>query len=255
MRIKEYVPKDADVIILEADGLIDEAHGYGFSILKRFNDFNLKPSLVSIVDNAEVLYQLPKRPLIFSGGMTEVTADVDWVSEAKNFVSEVVVNNKNMVPNNRTPIFGICFGAQLIAEALVPGSVTYLDDPEIGTSLISLDVPDHNLFYGLQRSFDAYSFHYNQIKPVGLESLSSHTHMGHQFLQAFEIPNASVLGVQFHPEFRQIEMKKLLETYRALIGELGFDVNPILANLPEITNTPLILKNFYEFYGERKHPT
>jgi GMP synthase-like glutamine amidotransferase len=253
MRIKVFKPQEADVIILEADGLIDKTHGYGFSILKRLNEFNIKPALVSIVDNAEALYQLPKRQLIFSGGMTEVTADVDWVTEAKKFVSEVVMNNKDMDLNDRTPIFGICFGAQLIAEALVPGSVTYLEDPEIGISTISLDFSKHNLFNGLQRTFDAYSFHYNQIKPGGLESLSSHTHMGHQFLQAFEISNASVFGVQFHPEFRQSEMKKLLDTYRTLIGELGFDVNPIIADLPEITDTSLILKNFYEFYGKRNH--
>jgi GMP synthase-like glutamine amidotransferase len=249
MRIKEYDQQNADVIVLEADGLIDETHGYGFSIMKRLNEFNLKPSLVSIVDNAEVLYQLPIKPLIFSGGMTEVTADVGWVTKAKQFVSEVVKTNKKKESQNRTPIFGICFGAQLIAEALIPGSVTYLEDPEIGTSSINLDIPNHNLFHGLQSTFDAYSFHYNQIKLGGLKSISSHTHMGNQFLQAFEIPNASVFGVQFHPEFKQSEMKKLLETYRELIGELGFDVTPIIADLPKISDTPLILKNFHEFYG------
>jgi GMP synthase (glutamine-hydrolysing) len=248
MKIKDYNSHEADIIILEADGLIDETHGYGFSILKRLNEFDLKPALVSIVDNAEVLYQLPKKPLIISGGMTEVTADVEWVTETKKFVSEVVMTNKNHNLNNRTPILGICFGAQLISEALFPGSVTYLDDPEIGISSITLDLPDHNLFHGLQKTFDAYSFHFNQIKPSGMKSISSHNHMGHQFLQAFEIPNASVFVVQFHPEFKQNEMKKLLETYRELISELGFDVGPIIDDLPEITDTPLILRNFYEFY-------
>ena len=67
MGIKEYDPQEADIIILEADGLIDETHGYGFSILKRLVEFNLKPALVSIVDNAEVLYQLPLKTMIFSG--------------------------------------------------------------------------------------------------------------------------------------------------------------------------------------------
>ena len=250
MRIKDYDSSEADVIILEADGLIDETHGYGFSILKRLVEFNLKPALVSIVDNAEVLYQLPRKPLIFSGGMTEVTADVGWVTMAKQFVSEAVMENKKQSGKDRISMLGICFGAQLIAEALIPGSVTYLDDPEIGTSPITLDITDHNLFHGLPSTFDAYSFHYNQIKLGGLKSISSHTHMEHQFLQAFEIPNAFVFGVQFHPELKHAEMKKLLETYRDLIGDLGFDVSPIISNLPEITNTPLILKNFYEFYGK-----
>ena len=250
MGIKEYDPQEADIIILEADGLIDETHGYGFSILKRLVEFNLKPALVSIVDNAEVLYQLPRKPLIFSGGMTEVTADVGWVTKAKQFISEAVMGTKKQRGKDRIPILGICFGAQLIAEALIPGSVTYLDDPEIGTSPINLDITDHNLLRGLPSTFIAYSFHYNQIKLSGLKSISSHTHMGHQFLQAFEIPNASTFGVQFHPEFKQKEMRTLLETYRDLIGELGFDVSPIISNLPEITDTPLILKNFYEFYGK-----
>jgi len=64
-------PEQSDVIILEADGLIDSSNGYGTPIFQALEDNGISASLVPIAHNTDVLQNLPKKPLILSGGMTE----------------------------------------------------------------------------------------------------------------------------------------------------------------------------------------
>ncbi|MHA1905724.1 MAG: type 1 glutamine amidotransferase [Candidatus Thorarchaeota archaeon] len=239
--------EEVDVIILQADGLIDEKNGYGYPIQKRLTELEIKSNIVEIANRTEILTELPQKPLIISGGMTEVTADIDWISELKSFVRTLIQDNQNN-KSRRQPIFGICFGAQIIAECYRRGSVRYLEDPEIGVSNISLTKPQHPLFKGFEVRFPAYSFHYNQIWSEDVTILSDHHHKGHHFIQAFEVPNGLTFGVQFHPEFKQDEMLKLYQIYEQLIGNLGFDLRPVIESLPEISGNHLLLRNFYESY-------
>jgi len=236
-----------DVIILEADGLIDQEHGYGTPIHRRLQESDINSMIFPVQENVDRLGDLPSRPMILSGGMTEVTADIEWIRDLKSFILEIIKSNRED-PSAVRPVFGICFGAQIIAECYRKGSVRYLDDPEIGISNITLDRPEHPLFKGMPHVFDAYSFHYNQIWSEDVTIISNHVHKGHHFLQAFEVPDAHAFGVQFHPEFKQSEMLKLYKTYESLIADLGFDLRPVIETLPEITGNHLILKNFIDAY-------
>ncbi|MHA1883327.1 MAG: type 1 glutamine amidotransferase [Candidatus Thorarchaeota archaeon] len=236
----------SDVIILEADGLIDEKHGYGTPIANRLEEFGIRSTMFHVEPNIDRLDTLSHKPLIISGGMTEVTADIDWIHKFKTFVLNII--NKNIEQESIQPIFGICFGAQLLVEAFSPGSVRYLDDPEIGISKIILDIHEHALFKGIDKEFDAYSFHYNQIWSDDVVVISDHLHEGHKFIQAFEIPEANVYGVQFHPEFSYAEMLQLFKTYKQLIAELGFDLSPIIQELPQLDGNQRMLRNFLALY-------
>ena len=232
----------SDVIILEADGLIDEKHGYGTPIANRLKEFGIRSTIFPVEPNIDRLDTLPYRPLIISGGMTEVTADIDWINKFKTFVLNII--NENIEQESIQPILGICFGAQLLVEAFSPGSVRYLDAPEIGISKIILDIPEHTLVKGIDKEFDAYAFHYNQIWSDDVVVISDHLHEGHKFIQAYEIPEAFVYGVQFHPEFSYAEMLQLFKTYKQLISELGFDLSPIIQELPQLDGNQRILRNF-----------
>ncbi|MFQ5819569.1 MAG: type 1 glutamine amidotransferase [Candidatus Heimdallarchaeota archaeon] len=247
--IKETTLQNADVIVLEADGKIDEnENGYGHVIVKRFADFNINAFLFSLVEQPQKLENLPPKPLILSGGMTGVTTDIDWVIKARELIYKTIKSNQKCGRDNHIPIFGICFGAQLIAECYSKGSVRYLDNPEIGVSRITLDFPSHPLFNGLKKQFNAYTFHYNQIQSQDVSILSSHQYNNNQFIQAFEIPNASTFGVQFHPEFAYEEMITLLRTYKNRIKNLRFKVETIIKTLPRISKNSFILKNFYSHF-------
>lgn len=240
--------QDVDLLILEADGPInEEGQGYGSVIKTRLAAFHVNAVLVSLVDPPSPLNELPRKPLILSGGMTEVTADIEWVQNAQDFISTTIHTNLQGEREPPVPILGICFGAQLIAECYSPGSVLYLDEPEFGVSQIILEAPTHPLFQGLRKEFTAYAFHYNQIKTQTVSILSYHRHQHTSFIQAFEIPQASTFGVQFHPEFHQKEMKALLRTYKKLVQDHDFQADQLIATLPKVDNS-IILQNFYAHY-------
>jgi len=238
---------DAEVLILQADGLIDEVNGYGYPLSQRLSSFGVNVEIVPVAENAAILPELPKKPLILSGGMTEVTADIDWIRKLKTYIARIIKKNQES-SENRQPILGICFGAQIIAECYRKNSVRFLEDPEFGSSRIVLEVTNHPIFKGFNSEFDAYSFHYNQIWSKDLRILSKHRHMGHEFLQAFEVPGATAFGFQFHPEFTQAQMVKLFETYRSLILKFGFDLQPIINDLQNIEGNHFLLRNFIDEY-------
>jgi GMP synthase-like glutamine amidotransferase len=239
--------KEAEVLILEADGQIDEVNGYGYPISQKLSSFGVNAEIVPVAENTAILSELPTRPLILSGGMTEVTANIDWIKDLKNFIAEIIKRNQES-SDNPQPILGICFGAQIIAECYRKDSVRFLEDPEFGSSRIVLEEIDHPIFKGFNNEFDAYSFHYNQIWSEDLRILSKHNHMGHEFLQAFEVPEATAIGVQFHPEFTHKQMIKLFETYRKLILDFGFDLQPIIEGLENIEGNEYLLRNFINEY-------
>jgi GMP synthase-like glutamine amidotransferase len=240
--------QESQVIVLQADGAIDGQHGYGHPIRLRLEEYGILAEIVDIPNNADELDTLPPKPIIISGGMTEVTSKTEWIIETKRFLRKQIETNRRNPSAEKRGILGICFGAQLIAEALHPGSVQYLYDPEIGTSHIVLDKPNHPLFQGFENEFQAFSFHYNQIRPESISVISDHHYKGHHFIQAFEIPDSATYGVQFHPEFRRQEFKKLLVTYNTLLEDLGVDLKPILANLPSLQGTERILLNFLSMH-------
>ncbi len=251
MAIKDNLD-DSDIIIIEADGKVNPTKGYGYLIEKRLNELNMNSTIISIVNNAGILYELPPKPLIFSGGMTEVTSDVDWIVKSREFIKDKINSNLKAKKTKKVPMFGICFGAQLLIESYSPGSVTYLEDPEIGTTNVPIDDMTHPLFNGYKKSFQGYTFHYNQIKSEKVHILSSHQHMNHKFIQIFEIPNTSIFGVQFHPELNYDDLVMLVRTYETLIDELGLDVDHILMNLPKIPNNSRIFENFYQLTKTEK---
>lgn len=240
--------QESQVIILQADGAIDARHGYGHPIQRRLQEHGIPAEIVDLPTTASELDRLPAKPVIISGGMTEVTSDVEWIREAKRFLQRQIQNNLRSSSDEKRGILGICFGAQLIAEALQHGSVQYLDDPEIGTSHIVLSRTDHPLFRGFDREFESYSFHYNQIQPKGVSIISDHHFKGHYFVQAFDVPDRATYGVQFHPEFRRNEFKRLLMTYSSLLENLGVDVKPILTNLPALRGNERLLLNFLSMH-------
>jgi GMP synthase-like glutamine amidotransferase len=251
LRITQSSFAKSQILILQADGLIDQTHGYGHPIKQRLDEFGISSEIVPIAERTEILPELPEKPLILSGGMTEVTADIDWINDLKAFVEKIIESNQQN-PERAQPLLGICFGAQIIAEAFHPGSVSFLEDPEFGVSRIVLEKEKHKLFDGFDSEFDAYSFHYNQIWCKDVRILSKHKHRGHEFLQAFEIPDAKSFGVQFHPEFRHAQMSSLFKAHQQLILEFGFDLNPIIKSLPVVEGNDTLLKNFTTYFSNLK---
>ena len=246
------VSSNSDFIIIEADGKVDNlGNGYGFAIKKRLDELNYTSTIVPLEEMANnndfSVLTKEKIPWIISGGMTEVTSNKSWIVRSRIFFNNIIRNN--LENKSKQVIFGICFGAQIVAESFKENSVKYLDYPNFGINELTLDL-DHELFKGISSNFNAFSFHYNQI-PVHnvFKKIIIHTRYNNKYLEAFEIPDSAVYGVQFHPEMNKTNFLNLIRNYRDLIEKLGFSIETLERNLIEPSSQRLkIFKNLMSIH-------
>jgi len=115
-----------------------------------------------------------------------------WLSEEKAFIREAVKRDKT--------ILGICFGAQLVAEAL-GGRVFPNEQKEIGWYEVNLTLEGENsfLFKGVPKTFITFHWHSDHFSlPAGCVRLARSVPTSNQ---AFICKDKPVAGLQFHPEY------------------------------------------------------
>jgi GMP synthase (glutamine-hydrolysing) len=158
--------------------------------------------------NMFAVYNLPKGDLLrhpdeFIGGIITgsdamVTDNSKWMKQLKDWI--VTARYSNL------PVLGICFGHQIMAEAL-GGKVT---TNTAGESLGAIEVEfttsakTDSLFKGLGDSLETFAVHGQHVTmlPVGSEILARGKKAP---IQAFKV--GKMYGVQFHPEFNGGIMK------------------------------------------------
>ena len=139
---------------------------------------------------------------IIGGSGDSVLDNEDWMLDLVEKVRLAVSLGK--------PIFGICFGHQIIAKALGGEVDVNPNGWELGVHPIQLNEYGKTslVFEGFSETFDAYESHRDTVikLPKGAISLAENT-KGIQSIQ-FE---KNVFGVQFHPEFSFDIMKKYVD--------------------------------------------
>jgi GMP synthase (glutamine-hydrolysing) len=152
------------------------------------------------------------------------------------------------------PLFGVCFGHQLMAHAL-GGRVDYLPGGrEIGTQAIeTLDAATRDpLAIGLPTNFRAHTTHEQSVleAPVGATVLAYSARDPHQLLRYG--PNA--LSTQFHPEFSADVMRAYIRRKRGDMRREGSDPQRCFR---EVAATPVargLLQRFAGHYGLSRRP-
>jgi GMP synthase (glutamine-hydrolysing) len=99
----------------------------------------------------------------------------------------------------RVPVFGICYGAQLLAQQL-GGRVANTGVGEYGrTRTEAIDGHESVLFHRVPPEFDVWMSHFDSISdlPPGFRSAARTVQIP---VAALEDPDRKVYGVQFHPE-------------------------------------------------------
>ena len=152
---------------------------------------------------------------IITGSAAMVTEQLAWSERTAGWIRDAM--------DVELPLFGVCYGHQLMAHAL-GGRVGYLPGGrEIGTQSIALS-PEHEddpLTRVLRGSFRAHTTHEQSVlePPAGATVLARSQRDPHQFLRY----GPSAVSVQFHPEFNAEVMRAYIRRKRVDLRLEGTD--------------------------------
>jgi GMP synthase (glutamine-hydrolysing) len=125
-----------------------------------------------------------------------------WLRGEKRLVRELL--------DRGTPVLGVCFGSQLLAEAL-GAEVRRAAEPEIGWHEVDLAPEGRSdpLLGFLPERFESLQWHsYEWLLPPGAVALARSA----RCLQAFR--HGTAWGVQFHPEVTEADYGEWLDGFR-----------------------------------------
>ncbi len=173
---------------------------------------------------------------IITGSHAMVTDRADWSESLAQWLRQAVPTG--------LPVLGICYGHQLLAQAL-GGEVADLEPaPEVGTVCVALTDEGLNdpLFHGLPPRFPAHASHVQSARrlPDNAIHLAQSEREPHH---AFRI-GARAWGVQFHPEFDTESMQAYVKRWADKPNATGQDWAAIQAKVRETPEAALITTRF-----------
>ncbi|SEA17744.1 glutamine amidotransferase [Variovorax sp. YR216] len=160
---------------------------------------------------------------IVTGSHAMVSHREPWSESTGQWLRQLVAH--------RTPVLGICFGHQLLADALGGEAGDHPVGMEIGTVQVELqpEAADDPLTQGLPPRFDAHVVHRQSALRLPKDAVRL---AGNDFesTQAFRIGD-SAWGVQFHPEFDDEIMRGYVEHLAEPIRAEGADPGAVEAQV------------------------
>jgi len=203
--------------------------------------------VVSLKDNQKIPALTSAAGFIITGSHSMVT----------NRSQEVILLEKYIrkIRNKDIPLLGICYGHQLIANALGGKSDYNKKGKEIGKSKIKLKNCLHkdNLLKGISKQFYGFETHDQSVLklPRNAVSLASNFHDKHQVVRFSRF----VWGVQFHPEFTKKIMKEYILNKIDNLKKLGFNSEILLKNIDNCNTSNKILNNFLNIIESKSYIT
>jgi GMP synthase (glutamine-hydrolysing) len=167
-----------------------------------------------------------------TGSSSSVTERLPWMLRAEELLRRIVAA--------RVPLFGVCFGHQMIAKALGGEVQKNPFGREIGTVRLTR-VADDAMYAGLPREFDVHATHVDAVTrlPPGAEVLAT---TALDRAAAFRV-GSLVRGVQFHPEFDADIMRGYLMARAHFVRQEGGDPEALLARVHDGARGRDILRN------------
>jgi len=166
-----------------------------------------------------------------------------WLQPEKKLVAETLARGK--------PFLGICFGAQLLAEAL-GGRLFPNQHKEIGWHEVTVTRPgqDSFLFKNIPASFVSFHWHSDHFSlPPGCTRLAFSKAAENQ---AFICKNQLAVGLQFHPEYTREMVAYYAKANRQLWKGEDFasSSEEILARTETIPDTYWLMENLLNNMAE-----
>jgi GMP synthase (glutamine-hydrolysing) len=191
-------------------------------------------------ESVDVRTEPPPNPrgasaIIITGSAAHVPQREPWVLSTESYLRDVVPSG--------VPVFGICFGHQLLAQALGGEVIRNPRGREIGTRRIE-KVLDDVIFESIPSTFEANATHLDTVGrlPPGAVVLARSPLDDHQAVRF----SKSCYGVQFHPEVDADVMGSYVSARREILLAEGFDVDAMLAAITDATFGRQTLRNFIQ---------
>lgn len=178
---------------------------------------------------------------LITGSQFSVYENAPWIKQLQDYVIKLVDRPKKLI--------GICFGHQIIAQAL--GGEVQKNKQGWGIGMASSTVYQSKPWMRpAKQSFALLVSHQDQVMklPPQAELLAGDDFCPHASYQIGE----HILCFQGHPEFTQDYLKSRMWTRRELIGEQRFQQG--LASLIQITDHTLIAQWLVNFVKQNQLP-
>lgn len=218
--------------------LIAEHGDYPSMFRKLFAEASVTPDRLLAID--ALADRLPETAIadayLVTGSAFSVYDKRPWIARLSDFLRRAI--------NERRPVIGICFGHQLLAQALGGQVGAAAQGWQVGVKRYRLTAQRSWMQPALP-SFQTLASHQDQVLslPAGARLLADAADCP---IAAFEMPPYA-LAIQGHPEFGRRYAAARLEQRRALLGPERHDA--ALASLTERTDSAVLaqwLCNFIE---------
>ena len=173
------------------------------------------------------------KALIITGSAANVPDQEPWMVVAQEWLRVVVPTG--------LPVFGVCFGHQLLAQALGGEVQRNPRGREMSTVFVERS-GESPIFEGVDARFQANACHVDTVVrlPDGAEALARSPLDDHQCIRFSD----TCYSVQFHPEFDREVMRGYVESRAELMSSEGLDVEAMRACASDTPMSAAILGNF-----------
>jgi GMP synthase (glutamine-hydrolysing) len=178
---------------------------------------------------------------LITGSAAMVTERAAWSERTAGWIRHAM--------DAELPLFGVCYGHQLMAHAL-GGRVDYLPGGrEIGTMPIQVAAEARHdpVAAALPASFRAHTTHEQSVLeiPKGAKVLAGSARDPHHLLRY----GANAVSVQFHPEFNADVMRAYIRRKRADMHREGFDPHQVYRQVAPTPIARRLLRHFARHHG------
>lgn len=181
--------------------------------------------------------------VVITGSHAMVTDELPWSVATEAWIPSLL--------DSGVPIFGVCYGHQLLARA-AGGEVGYHPrGQEIGTVEVKLlpDCENDPIFRGLPESFLVHASHSQTVLrlPPGAVHLAANEFEPNHAYRIGE----NAWGVQFHPEYNEAIMRSCIDEQAERLELRGRDVASIRNSVSGTPSALRAIRNFTRYAEER----
>jgi GMP synthase (glutamine-hydrolysing) len=209
--------------------------GYPAIIARAAGEPALPWTAVDLRDDSALPPAASLAAVVVTGSAASVTERAPWMLRAEAYLRTLVAS--------RVPTLGICFGHQLLGQALGGEVIRNPRGREIGTVAFEV-LADDPILAAARSPLLANSIHVDTVGtlPPGARVLARTALEPHAIVRFSE----AAWGVQFHPEADAEILRDTVDVRRGLLAHEGLDPDALIARAADSASGASTLRRFVE---------